>query len=95
MASGLRIRVCLSRKMPGDGGLNATVIRCSSDTPASQRRDRISQHNVTVSGRLVLTMITCMLTTAYRARLEHGPVSGKHWQRAVQATCLWSRSSTA
>lgn len=32
--------------MPVVGGLNAMVARCSLDTPASQRLDKISQHTV-------------------------------------------------
>jgi DNA invertase Pin-like site-specific DNA recombinase len=59
--------------MPGDGGLNATVIKCSSDTPACRPRDKISQHNVTASQRSVLTINTCMLTTAYRGTTRARP----------------------
>jgi len=59
--------------MPGEGGVNATVILCSSDTPASRPQDKISQHNSTVLQHWALTINTSMLTTVCRARREPGP----------------------
>jgi len=47
-------------KMPGDGDLNATAVRAHRMRP----RGKISQHNVTVWQRSVLTINTCVLTTA-------------------------------
>ena len=61
----------------------------------SQRPAKISQHNVTVLQHSVLTIDTCTLTTACRARLEPGRGSAKHWPRAVPAMSWSSRSSTA
>jgi len=75
--------------MPGDGGLNATDVGCSSDMPASRRPDGISQHNVTVLQHSVLRINTCMLTTVYRGRLELGQAFARRWPRAGPATCWW------
>jgi len=73
-------------KMPGEGGWNATVIGCSSDTPASLPRDKISLHSEMVLQHSVLTINTCMLTTGCRVQLEHGRAFAKHSPRAVLAT---------
>jgi hypothetical protein len=72
MASRLRICARCPAKMPGGGGLTATVIGCSSETRASRPRGRFSRHGVMVLQHWVLTIETCIVTTACRGRLELG-----------------------
>ena len=86
MPPGLRIRICLSRIVPGEGGLGRYSHRMLIRYARVSTSGQDLADNVTVLQRSVFMINTSVLTTACRERHEPGPASARPSLRAVRAT---------